>query len=55
MHETWVGDKDFRIYDIKKAKNSRSQYFNYSNYLCTACNTAIEKFLKVDFEKKKKN
>ena len=20
MHETWVGDKDFRIYDIKKSK-----------------------------------
>ena len=39
---------------LKKAKNSRSQYFNYSNYLCTACNTAIEKLLKVDFEKKKK-
>ena len=29
MHETWVEDKDFRIYDIKKKqKNSRSQYFN---------------------------
>ena len=61
MHETWVEDKDFRIYDIKKKqKNSRSQYFNswykkkhiikYSNCLCTACNGADEKLLKVDCE-----
>ena len=46
MHETWVEDKDFRIYDIKKSKKFKKSVLQfliqknyitkYSNYLCTA-------------------
>ena len=60
MHETWVEDKDFRIYDIKESKKFKNPELNpwykkniitkYTNYVCTACNTAAEKLLKVDCE-----
>ena len=29
MHETWVEDKDFRIYDIKKSKTFKKPQLNY--------------------------
>ena len=60
MHETWAKDKDFRIYDTKKSKKfkklvlqfliQKKYITKYSNYLCTACNAAAEKLLKVDCE-----
>ena len=60
MHEKWVEDKDFRIYDIKKSKKFKKPVLQfliqkkyitkYSNYLCTACNAAADKLLKVDCE-----
>ena len=60
MHETWVEDKDFRIYDIKKSKkiqeastsilDTKKYIIKYINCLCTACNAAAEKLLKVDCE-----
>ena len=60
MNETWVQDKDFRIYDIKKSKKFKKPVLQfliqkkyitkYSNYLCTACNAVAEKLLKVDCE-----
>ena len=60
MHETWVEGRDFRIYDIKKSKKFKKPVLQfliqkrcitkYSNYLCTACNAAAEKLLKVDCE-----
>ena len=60
MHETWVQDNNFRIYDIKKSQKfkklvlqfliQKKYITKYSNYLCTACNTVAEKLLKVDCE-----
>ena len=60
MHEKWVEDKDFRICDIKKSKKFKKPVLQfliqkkyitkYSNYLCTACNAAADKLLKVDCE-----
>ena len=60
MNETWVQDKDFRIYDIKKSKKFKKPVLQfliqkkyitkYSNYLCTACNAVAEKLFKVDCE-----
>ena len=63
MHETWVEDKDFKIYGIKKSKKfkkpvlqfliQREYITEYSNYLCPACNAVAEKLLKVDCEETK--
>ena len=60
MHDTWVEGRDFRIYDTKKPQkfqeastsilDTKKYITKYSNYLCTACNTAAEKLLKVDCE-----
>lgn len=58
MHETWVEDRDFKIYDIRKRQLKQPVlqfllqkiYITKYNYLCTKCNAVAKKLSKLDYK-----